>query len=117
MHAGNRGIERNIYHKMTLSAVLKTGPLTYIMYYLAEAKSAKWIVCCNINGFYKNIGSFCTAWRTGRSLYQLLTMVDAGGTRPCHPHVNRQPYIYHCATDDIMDGIRSSLVQLIMSSL
>ena len=42
--------------------------------------------------------SFHIFERTGRSLYQLLTMVGAGGTRICiHPHVSHP--LYHCATD------------------
>ena len=49
-------------------------------------------------GIHFNIHLFYIAWRTGRSLYQLLTMVNAGGTRICvHPHVSRP--LYHCVTD------------------
>ena len=39
--------------------------------------------------FFCKIQLFYIAWRTGQGLYQLLTMVDAGGTRTCvHTHVS-----------------------------
>ena len=38
------------------------------------------------------------AGTTGRSLYRLLTMADAGGIRTyVHPHASHP--LYHCATD------------------
>ena len=36
-----------------------------------------------LEGFFFNICLFYIAQRTGQGLYQLLTMVDAGGTRTC----------------------------------
>ena len=48
--------------------------------------------------YFLKIQLFYIAWRTDQGLYQLLTMVNTGGTRTCvHPHVSRP--LYHCATD------------------
>ena len=51
--------------------------------------------------FLLTIHLFHIAWKTGQGLYQLLTMIDAGGTRTCiHPHVSRPLYDFVTDTDN-----------------
>ena len=47
--------------------------------------------------FVWNIHLFDITWEQDKANYQLLTMVDSGGTQTCvNPHVSRP--LYHCAT-------------------